>query len=149
MQHAVKADAREQQRDNGEEQRYCRQQPLPHCVRLIDLQLRADPAHTKFAASPRNFLPKDGRERARSDRRAHKQRCSGFLAWRPTCINRTKRNIELRQDRLTQIPVPDIPHQAHDLISQARTFVRREVERLTHRIYAFEINFRESLVDKR
>jgi len=53
------------------------------------------------------------------------------------------------QNRLTQIPVPDIPHIAHDLITQPLAFIHAEFESLPDWIYSVEVGLRESLVDQR
>src|SRR3974377_528196 len=58
MQHAVKADAGEQQSDHRKENRQRGEQTFPHSVRLIDFKLRANATHAKLGTQTRDFVAK-------------------------------------------------------------------------------------------
>src|SRR5580704_504701 len=119
-------------------------------MRLIDFQLRPYAAHSKFRPRPRYFLPKHSGKRPRVRAgRAHQKNPGSSLPRLSFFVDGTKRNIELRQNRLAQTLVPDVTHQADDFIPQPQALIHVEIKRLSHWIDAVEVSLRKSLVDQR
>src|ERR1700676_3281438 len=56
VEHAIKADTRQQQRGNCEKQRQHCQKPLAEGLGLVDLHLRTDVAHAELGPPPWHFL---------------------------------------------------------------------------------------------